>query len=365
MPSATASSPLPADPPAADAPAWAAARRLCPEPVRAVLRTGGGGNSRLYRVESDTARPYALKSYPPRTHDPRDRLGQEFAALAFVTRHDSEDRVPRPVAVDAGAGFGLYAWIEGEPVVPAAADIDAVLAFTRRLHELRGAAGADALAPASEACLSLDEIATQIARRRRRLAEVADDEPGLRACLEDGFDPALAAALARAGALYREAGLDPDAAIGPAQRTLSPSDFGFHNALRRADGRIVFLDFEYFGWDDPVRLVADFHWHPGMRLSDALKDRFVDGAAPVFAGDPGFPVRLVAQWPLVGLRWCMILLNEFLPERWLGRVHAGQNRDRRDVLARQLSKTRTYLEKVRQVMQQPPSALPWNRRDGE
>ena len=45
--------------------------------------------------------------------------------------------------------------------------------------------------------------------------------------------------------------------IDSAERTLSPSDFGFHNALKRSDGRIVFLDFEYFGWDDPAKMTAE------------------------------------------------------------------------------------------------------------
>ena len=46
-------------------------------------------------------------------------------------------------------------------------------------------------------------------------------------------------------------------------RVLSPSDFGFHNALRRPDGTIVFVDFEYFGWDDPAKMMADAMLHPG------------------------------------------------------------------------------------------------------
>ena len=48
------------------------------------------------------------------------------------------------------------------------------------------------------------------------------------------------------------------------QRTLSPSDFGFHNALRRPDGRVVFLDLEYFGWDDPAKMISDFLLHPAL-----------------------------------------------------------------------------------------------------
>ena len=33
--------------------------------------------------------------------------------------------------------------------------------------------------------------------------------------------------------------------------------FHFSQGIFRADGRLVFLDFEYFGWDDPAKTVAD------------------------------------------------------------------------------------------------------------
>ena len=60
----------------------------------------------------------------------------------------------------------------------------------------------------------------------------------------------------------------------PPRRSLSPSDFGFHNALLEADGRLTFVDFEYFGWDDPVKIVADVMLHPGMGLSADHGRRF-------------------------------------------------------------------------------------------
>ena len=44
-------------------------------------------------------------------------------------------------------------------------------------------------------------------------------------------------------------------------QVFSPSDFGFHNALLKDNGKLCFLDFEYFGRDDPVKLMADFIWH--------------------------------------------------------------------------------------------------------
>ena len=50
---------------------------------------------------------------------------------------------------------------------------------------------------------------------------------------------------------------------------LSPSDFGFHNTIKSK--KLYFIDFEYFGLDDPVKLVIDFILHPGMKLNLQLK----------------------------------------------------------------------------------------------
>jgi hypothetical protein len=129
-------------------------------------------------------------------------------------------------------------------------------------------------------------------------------------------------------------------------RTLSPSDFGFHNARRRADGSLVFLDFEYFGWDDPAKLTADILLHPGMVLSAEEDKRFRRGLAGINREDETYGARLSALWPLFGLRWCLILLNEFLPERWLRRAYADGGRDRETARARQLDKAEAMLRRV-------------------
>src|SRR6185503_11886129 len=42
------------------------------------------------------------------------------------------------------------------------------------------------------------------------------------------------------------------------QPRLSPSDFGYHNAVLADDETVRFFDFEYAGWDDPAKLVCDF-----------------------------------------------------------------------------------------------------------
>src|SRR6202041_3384794 len=126
-------------------------------------------------------------------------------------------------------------------------------------------------------------------------------------------------------------------------QSLVPSDFGFHNSLRRPDGALAFLDFEYFGWDDPVKLTADILLHPGRPLELPQRERFRQAATRLYGGDPAFATRLPAYQPLFGLRWVLILLNEFIPERWQRRVLAGETGSWSDVKVRQLSHAREFL----------------------
>jgi len=319
--------PAPPDPAALAALLGAEPRRL--EPVR------GGANSRVWRVDTDQGR-FALKSYPPPTAaDPRDRLAAESTALTFLARHGVTN-VPRLHAVDRNRHWAAYHWLDGQPVGPIGPpEITAALGFLGQLHALRHAEGAAGLNPASEACLSLPELLAQLQRRRQRLLSVSD---GPRVLLEGAFTPVLAAASAQAQVLGT-------AELAPTCRTLSPSDFGCHNALRRPEGTLAFLDFEYFGWDDPVKLVADVVLHPGMTLDTAARRSFAEGARLIYGeADGAFAERLAALLPLYALRWSLIVLNEFLPERWQQRQRAGESAERPAVLARQLAKAERLLE---------------------
>jgi len=323
----------------------AAATALTGVKAPEVTAVSKGGNNRLYRV-ADSNGILALKSYPCPDDDPRDRIGTEYNALSFL-REQGESAVPMPVAIDRSMHVALYQWIDGERIdEPAAADLDAALAFVRRLHGYRRADGASALPLASEACLSTAELLRQVSAREDKLATVAPREPELA-----DFLVRLHKERDRLAASIGGRGEEKE--LAPQFQTLSPSDFGFHNALRDRDGHIVFLDFEYFGWDDPVKLTADFLLHPGMALDRTARRRFADGMAAIHDADSDFRGRLARQLPLYVLRWCLILLNEFLPERRARRAIAGGG-DHVGATTRQLAKAEVMLAAMARLLEDLP-----------
>jgi Phosphotransferase enzyme family len=318
-----------------------AARRLVGGSRLKLSMVGGGRNSRVYRVETPDG-VFALKRYPAAEDDRRDRLGVEAKALAWMARHGL-DTVPRVIAVDAAANCALLSWVEGSPIsAVGAADIDQATEFLASLEKLRRTVPFPDAQSASEACLSGSEIERQIKTRLSDLAAL-DNEPALRSFLQGEFARAFKDRLSTAREVLSSAGISFDAELAAEQRSLVPSDFGFHNALRAATGRLTFVDFEYFGWDDPVKLTSDTLLHPAVPIPHEWRARFRAAAERLYGGDPDFAARLDALHPLFALRWALILLNEFHPRRWQRRVLAGAADDWPKAKARQLGAARAML----------------------
>lgn len=317
------------------------ARALVGGAVEVSRVAGGGRNSRVWRVASG-GRTFALKQYPSRDDDPRDRLATEAGALRLMERCRI-DAVPRVVALDSERGYALLSWIDGCDVDPVEdRDIDAAVAFLSAIHGLRAMPWAAGQPQAAEACLSGAEIERQIEARLARLRGLSGEEE-LTDFICHSVTPAVAEASGKARARIAAADLDFGCELPQEWRSLVPSDFGFHNSLRRSDGSLAFLDFEYFGWDDPVKLTADILLHPGRPLGQAQRRRLRQAALALYGGDPALAERLDAYLPLFGLRWVLILLNEFIPERWRRRVLAGDSSNWGAAKARQLSRAREFL----------------------
>lgn len=320
------------------------ASRLIGTPVDEIGRVGGGRNSRVFRVRAGGT-TYALKQYPSRADDPRDRLGTEAMALTLMDRHGLT-RVPRLLATDRDQDYALLSWLDGQPPgTITEADIDASAAFLAAIHTLRAESGFPAERLASEACLSAAESLRQIDARRALLAGLPD-EIDLHRFLAGPFATALDRASGAAADRLAAVGLDLTAVLPQDRRSLVPSDFGFHNSLRRTDGSLAFFDFEYFGWDDPAKLTADFMLHPGTPLNPEQRHRIGAAARSVYGDTPQFAERLEATYPLYGLRWVLILLNEFLPDRWRRRQAAGAATSWDEAKARQLAHARRLLDHV-------------------
>ncbi|MFO1157400.1 MAG: aminoglycoside phosphotransferase family protein [Reyranellaceae bacterium] len=311
------------------------ARTLAPGHVEAISELKHGNNSRVFRVDTAAGR-FALKRYP--SNDTRPRLAAEVAALRYFERHAIE-RTPRVVAVAPEHRCALFTWMQGEKV-SAVSDADVVqfAQFQIALDRAIDQRAREEIGEASEACLSGQRIVAQIERRFARLGAVKHDVPEFAALFDDVLMPSLQRFAADLPALAAD--------IAPEARTVIPSDLGAHNALRGPDGRLSFLDFEYFGWDDPVTSIANFVMHPGMSLTAGQQAAYRDRLLAHFCRH-GEAERLALLMPLYALRWCAIILGELLPERWQHRQESKAQLGTWDEARRtQIAKARALMDHV-------------------
>jgi hypothetical protein len=283
--------------------------------ANALSRLDGGKNNQVYRVATDAGDAVVLKSYFSDPRDPRDRLAAEWGFLRYTWSRGVR-AVPEPLASDAAARAGLYGFVPGRKLIASELEprhIDAAIDFVLAVN---GAPRTpQALAPASEACFSLaDHIAT-VERRVARLATLDPNAPhaqDAQRLVDEALLPAWNAVKARLIRDAGAAGLEIDGALSPGECCLSPSDFGFHNALADA-GRVIFLDFEYAGRDDPAKLVSDFFCQPEipvpLNYHVDFQKRLADGLELNDAGRARCRILLDAY----RIKWSCIILNDFLP----------------------------------------------------
>jgi thiamine kinase-like enzyme len=214
--------------------------------------------------------------------------------------------------------MGIYEWIDGGKITPdsvTADDVGLAADFLGRLEALSRHPEAGQFNSASEGCFGAQDIIGHIEKKLQKFQSCPDttvEFKRLKIYLKQDFLPLFKEVLAWGRGHFRDAGFDQG--LGANLRTLSPSDFGFHNALREGGGRIKFLDFEYFGWDDPAKMIVDFTFHPAMNLNFELKQDFYKRILAVFKHDSSLTSRVACYYPLLGLKWCLILLNEFLKD---------------------------------------------------
>lgn len=307
-------------------------------------RLAGGRNNRVYRLNFADRPPLVLKSYHWDPNDTRDRLGAEWQFLRRAW--DLGIRaIPQPLCADESLHSALYPFIEGRRAEPAGADLvdqalDLVLALNAADAEI-------SLRPASEACFSVDEHVSTIDRRVGLLASL--DAGNIHA---GDAGELVGAVLRPKWAFVRQSLLNAAAERGTdihariEREVVSPSDFGFHNALIDTAGRAIFIDFEYAGRDDPAKLVCDFFCQPEVPVPGEFFAGFVARLSGALGLSEEDEWRCGALLDAYRIKWACIMLNEFTVMG--AKRRAFSNPDDAEARARhQIERVRGVLAQIR------------------
>ncbi|VAX26094.1 FIG00440303: hypothetical protein [hydrothermal vent metagenome] len=330
-----------------------ALRDILSRSVISLTRIGKGRNSQVFHVVTDDQREYAVKSYFDSAIDQVERMGLEFDALKFLSANNVS-YAPCPIAIDHKKNIAIYEYIDGDEIDGDSVtepDIAALVGFLVDLKRLVKADWPGTFPPAREASFSLYSLLGSIERRIKRLQAVPESGEiyeSMRTFLSVDLTPSFKDFASWSLSEAKTFGMDASADLPDTHRTYSPSDVGFHNAIRKKNGEIVFLDFEYFGWDDPSKTVSDILLHPNMALSQQMKNCFYNRVIESFASDKTLGARVRMVYSLYGIKWCAILLNEFLPDNMERRLFAARSqRTVENILLIQLGKSRAMLDKIR------------------
>lgn len=303
----------------------------------------GGGNNKVFSVYTQGA-TYLVKLYYSDSNDQRDRLGSEYSFLSYAQKIGL-DSVPRPICRNPEKNMALYEFVEGRKLSASELTDRHIMQAAGFIRELNARPDRDQYLPiASEGCFSIEQHFSLIDGRLQRLHGIPIDSDIDRQArsLVDELQAAWAEHKNKIAARVDSL----SAKLDIADRCISPSDFGFHNALLRAGGEICFIDFEYAGWDDPAKMVNDFFLQPAVPVPFEYYDLFVEEALSYSRGAHVLMNRARLLFPVFRIKWCCIMLNEFLPDVAKRRSFAisDENPDIRK--SRQLDKMRFYLEKA-------------------
>ena len=274
-------------------------------------------NSIAYKIMTENNMEYIAKKYLSREGDKRDRLETEFSGLSFLWENGVRN-IPEPVLSSSEYQIGVYSYIKGIKLKSdeiTTDDIQMASDFLSRLHSLADVENADKQPVASEACFSIRAYIDCVEGRLSNLRNITVQNE-LSEMLSEYLDKDFSELFEEVKQFIKEQAfllnIDIDRELSKEEKTLSPSDFGFHNAIRAEDGKLYFIDFEYYGWDDPAKLINDFYLQPAVPLPNTYREKFFEEMQRSKIADINLENRLPFVYLLLALKWCLIMLNVFL-----------------------------------------------------
>lgn len=306
-------------------------------------RLRGGINNRVFCCGHGSQK-WVIKGYAPPHFGQRDRMQAEVNFLRFASQV-APGFTPDLLQVDYERRCVVLEHIEGETFSQGESLSDKTVLeaveFFRQLNAEPQLARRLIKLDAAEGFLSLSEHLRNVRERCDRMTCIHLD-PELRTkarTLLNQLHSDLAHAEEHTSSLI-DKGIVADT-INPEERCISPSDFGFHNAIRATTGT-RFIDFEFAGWDDPAKAVQDFILQPRVpiqRERPSLLEAFHLDRRPSILN------RCKAIGPILKLKWVCIMLGVLQIDRLEQILSVMPEQVLVNFIGDRLEQARSYLRK--------------------
>ncbi|MFC1559502.1 hypothetical protein ACFL4F_00175 [Candidatus Margulisiibacteriota bacterium] len=285
------------------------------EKIATVENKQGGANSEVFKLVTDKKNEYFAKRYYVKKQDGRNKLKTEYYGTLFIWGNGIHN-IPEPVCYSENDKVAVYSYLHGRKIGSdeiSSEDVKAAADFYEKLHLLVGAKGSDQQPIASEACFSMDAYLKCVEERVERLKKVKNTGScvsEMHKFLGNELVPFLGVAREHILGKIKDAARE----LKKDERTLSQSDVGFHNIIKSQKGELFFIDFEYYGWDDPAKLISDFYLSPDKQLPAKYRKEFFSKMSQVYGKEHVSLKRLPYVYLVLTVKWCLIMLNCYLHE---------------------------------------------------
>ena len=309
-----------------------------------IERLPGGINNQVFRCGSDDQK-WVIKGYGPVIPGQRDRMQAEVEFLKF-TEAVVPKCTPKVLQIDLERRCIVIENIDGEAFregeAPSNSELVEAVTFFRQLNSERGLAKETIHLEAAEGFLSLRKHLQNVRDRYEILTyEHLDVELRPRA---HNLLIHLGRELDQTEGVTRKL-IDQDFLadeIDPDSRCISPSDFGFHNAIRTSRG-IYFFDFEFSGWDDPAKTIQDFILQPRVPVIQKI--------SPLLNAFPkniqlDLQRRCTVLAPILKLKWLCIILSVLQQKRLDNMLIIMPEEEAQTLINKRLEKAESYLERI-------------------
>lgn len=288
------------------------AQRLGANPD-SLAQLAGGMNSLLYKCSSLEA-SWVVKQYPQSSSDASKRMQAELDFLIYCSVA-SPLNVAELVQVDYARRCLILKYINGsscpEGVSPSISQLKDAFKFFRDLNENKDLAKEHVSANAKDSFVAL---LSHVELIESRISMMSTDH------IESGRRIFASSLLDQIKTHSYNVKIMVDKEINDGSVSdlidlndlcISPSDFGFHNAIITAD-KTIFIDFEFSGWDDPAKTCIDFVLQPrnpvNISLASACSSFFPDVKNL-------YSRRTALLLKILDLKWKIIILGLFNRER--------------------------------------------------
>ena len=287
------------------------------------------GNNKLYKVSNDSKSEILLKKYFKNTLDKRNRGKTEYFALTTLHKNGITT-IPTPYYFDDENQFAFYSFEPGSTIAhrtPSSQHLISINDFLAKIINLSQNINKKKFAPAAYPRFKINDYITFLEDRIDLIIEGSSKNILFREVNKFAIDQLLPfkdELIVKLKNDCKQLGLKINVSIPKNELILSPSDFGLHNMLLTKE-KLTIIDFEYFGLDDPVKLLADFFHHVGQTLDDKFKYSILDHFIQSHPHGDSLLKRLKAIIDLVSFEWILIVLNIVTPGVLERRSFGGEN----------------------------------------